>query len=192
VCDLPVGESSAFGSPDGERCGRCLAQPPAFDALRSAAPYAGVAREIVKAYKYEGADFLAPHLAERMLRACGDIAEIEAVLAVPATRKEKRAHGFFPAGELARELSRLAGKPVLEKTLRKTRETARQAQLPLEDRGENVRGAFRARSVPGCVLLVDDVATSGATLGACSRELKKHGARKVIAAAFGRAIPEEN
>ncbi len=195
VCDLPVGPSSAFASEEGDRCGRCLVKPPAFDALRSASPYAGITRDIVKAFKYEGADFLASHLAERMarvMRACGELDGIEAVVPVPATRKEKRAHGFFPAGELAREISRLAGKPLLGKELRKTRETARQAKLPLEDRVENVRGAFRARHVPARVLLVDDVATSGATLSACARELKRHGARRVIAIAFGRAIPEDN
>jgi predicted amidophosphoribosyltransferase len=189
-CDLPLG-SPAFEGIEEPRCGRCLTIPPPFDALRSVAPYAGIAREIVKAFKYEGADFLAPHLARRMLRACDSLPEVDAVVAVPATRRERRAHGFFPAGELAREFSRLSGKPLLRKTIRKIRETARQARLPLGSRGQNVRGAFRATNAPGSILLVDDVATSGATLAACARELKKHGARRVFAVAFGRAIPEE-
>jgi len=190
-CDLPLA-SPAFEAVEEPRCGRCLHRPPAFDALRSAAPYAGTAREIVRAFKYRGADYLAPHLAARMLAASRSLPAVEAVLPVPATGRELRAHRFFPAGELAREFSRLSGYPLLAGALRKVRNTARQVELPLEARGENVRGAFRARRVPRSLLLVDDVATSGATLGECARELKRHGARSVFAVAFGRAIPEDN
>ncbi len=190
-CDLPL-NPAAFESIPSPRCGRCLTNPLPFEALRSVAPYAGVARAIVKAFKYEGADYLAPHLAARMLEACGGLPEFDAVLPVPATRRERRAHGFFPAGELAREVARLSGKPMRERAIRKVRETERQAQLPLERRGENVRGAFRAAKVAGALLLVDDVATSGATLAACARELRKKGAQRVLAVAFGRALPEDN
>jgi predicted amidophosphoribosyltransferase len=155
-CDLPL-NPEAFGAIPEPRCGRCLAHPLPFEALRSVAPYAGVARDIVKAFKYEGADFLAPHLGARMIAACVGLPDFDAVLPI-----------------------------------RKVRETARQAQLPLEARGENVRGAFRAARIAGSLLLVDDVATSGATLAACARELRARGARRVIAVAFGRALPEDN
>ena len=190
-CDLPL-DSAAFAGLASPRCGRCLTHPFAFEALRTAAPYTGVARGIVKAFKYEGADFLAPHLARRMLAAGADLPEFDAVLPVPATRRERRAHGFYPAGELAREVSRLSGRPMKHGALRKVRETERQARLPLEARGENVRGAFRADRVAGSLLLVDDVATSGATLAACARELRARGAGRVVAVAFGRALPEDN
>ncbi|MGH9443054.1 MAG: double zinc ribbon domain-containing protein [Thermoanaerobaculia bacterium] len=190
-CDLPL-PPAAFEKVPAPVCGRCLAHPHPFDALRCAAPYSGVARDVVKAFKYSGADFLAPHLAARMLAACRDLPDYDAVIPVPATRKERRAHGFFPAGELAREFSRLSGKPMLGTAIRKVRETARQANLPLAARGDNVRGAFRAAAVGGSLLLVDDVATSGTTLAACARELRKKGARSVLAAAFGRALPEND
>jgi predicted amidophosphoribosyltransferase len=74
--------------------------------------------------------------------------------------------------------------------LTKVRETARQASLPLPARRANVRGAFSAAAAPETVLLVDDVATSGCTLDASARALKRAGARRVFAAAFARALPE--
>ncbi|HET7452323.1 MAG TPA: double zinc ribbon domain-containing protein [Thermoanaerobaculia bacterium] len=187
-CDLPLPPGAADGL-DAPVCGRCLAEPPAFDTLRCPAVYDGPAREILKAFKYGGVDYLAPHLAERMADAAAPAAGA-VVVAVPATRRERRGRGYFPAAELAAEVARTAGRTLDPRRLEKTRDTERQAGLPLARRAENVRGAFRARASAEAVLLVDDVATSGATLSACASELKRRGAVRVDAVAFARALPE--
>jgi predicted amidophosphoribosyltransferase len=109
---------------------------------------------------------------------------------VPATARERRERGFFPAGELASELSRQTGGRCSHRLISKIRETDRQASLPLARRADNVRGAFRSRPAPAVVVLVDDVATTGATLSACARALKRRGASCVHAVAFARALPE--
>src|SRR5262249_39661113 len=44
------------GAVPDARCGRCLLDPPAFDALRAAVPYSGSARRILLAFKFQGAD----------------------------------------------------------------------------------------------------------------------------------------
>lgn len=64
-----------------------------------------------------------------------------------------------------------------------------QNRLPHADRRANVRDAFRSQGlVTGRrVLLVDDVATTGGTLGACARELRRAGAATVHAAVLARA-----
>ena len=189
ICDLPI---AAAGADELEppRCGRCLADPPDYDSLRCPAVYAGAAGEVLKAFKYAGVDYLAPALAGFMAEAAA-AAPADAVIApVPSTRRERRGRGFFPAAELAAELARATGRGLAPRLIVKTRETERQAGLPLSRRAENVRGAFRAGSTPAPVLLVDDVATSGATLSACARALKRRGAPRVDAVAFARALPE--
>jgi predicted amidophosphoribosyltransferase len=152
--------------------------------------YAGAARRVLKAYKYGGADYLAPRLAERMAEVLPGEARDAVFVPVPATGRERRERGFFPAGDLASELARRSGASFSRRLLAKTRETERQASLPLARRADNVRGAFGGRPAPSWVVLVDDVATSGATLSACARALKRRGAQRVDAVAFARALPE--
>ncbi len=182
VCDeaLP-------GLSGDEACGRCLFDPPEFATLRAAAPYRGSAREILLAFKFRGADYLGARLAEVMvsrLKAPG-AAEIACV---PATSRSRRIRGYHPAEVLAGELSRRLRIPFARRRLVKRRETEVQSRLPLSQRAPNVRLAFRAAGRPAeNVLLVDDVATSGATARECARRLAGAGARRVDVWCFARA-----
>jgi predicted amidophosphoribosyltransferase len=84
------------------------------------------------------------------------------------------------------------GLPFARRRLEKRKATARQSGLPLARREANVRGAFRARpGAPPGVLLVDDVATSGATARECARRLLSAGAKRVDVWCFARAARSE-
>ncbi len=86
----------------------------------------------------------------------------------------------------------LNGWRYLPKALQRVRETASQVGLTRDERRENMREAFRADpgDVIGKVILVmDDVATTGATLTACSAALKDAGATQVFALTLARALP---
>ena len=172
---------------DASRCGRCLIEAPPFALLAAAAPYRGTARDILLAFKFRGADYLAPHLARIMQERLTLPAGIDEIAAVPATRRARR-RAPHAAERLARALSGRIGAPFDQGLLTKRRETERQSSLPLERRSENVRGAFRARGrAPRRILLVDDVATSGATSRECARALRKAGAEEVTVWCFARA-----
>ena len=184
LCDETLGESAS--SP----CGRCLLDPPPFDALRAAAPYTGSAREILLAFKFRGADYLAARLAavmaERLEAPPADA--FDEIACVPATRRARRLRGYHPAEDLAAALAARLAVPFARRRLHKRRETEVQSRLPLGRRPANVRGAFRSAGRPAeRVLLVDDVATSGATARECALRLREAGAGSVTVWCFARA-----
>jgi predicted amidophosphoribosyltransferase len=107
---------------------------------------------------------------------------------VPSTRRSEAERGFVPAEALARPLARLLGLPAA-RLLSKVRETRDQAGLSRAERRSNLGGAFAAIGrVPGRVILVDDVMTTGATIEACALALLHGGAREVRVVTFARAL----
>ncbi len=188
---LPAGPTTA---PSG-RCHRCR-QPQALIARRRAAgPYEGILRRLVHVFKYDQRHTLAPRLGGLMRESgAGMLDGVDCVAAVPLHPRRQRARGFNQAAELAVHL----GLPVVG-ALRRIRATAPQTELPASRRRVNVRGAFAparrfgvragGAAVEGaCVLLVDDVTTTGATLDACARVLRRAGAREVRALTLARAV----
>src|SRR4029450_3601714 len=102
------------------------------------------------------------------------------VVAVPLHGRRRRTSGFNQALELARHLDL----PLVQ-ALKRVRATPSQTDLPAARRHENGRNAFarrRGADLRGlCVVVVDDVSTTGATLEACARVLIDAGAREVRA-----------
>jgi ComF family protein len=104
---------------------------------------------------------------------------------VPLHRRRLIQRRYNQAGLLARAVGRLAHKPALPDALRRTRVTRSLGELSAEERARVVDNAFevrpnRAARVAGQrVLLIDDVLTSGATCGACTRALLAAGATAV-------------
>ena len=98
--------------------------------------------------------------------------------------------GFNQSVELARMLGKLLGLSPFASCLRKTRDTRAQSSLGRAERRRNVAGAFEAcADLSGRhVLLVDDVMTTGATLGACAEACLNAGARRVDIFFLGRAV----
>jgi ComF family protein len=116
---------------------------------------------------------------EAAARAPAPLAQL--VVPVPLHPRRLRQRGFSPAGLLARAVARQAGLPCNPVALRRLRDTPSQTGLDRRARRRNVRGAFEPRcAVPARVWLVDDVATTGATLAECARALRRAGAEQVL------------
>jgi ComF family protein len=169
-------------------CPRCRRRSSSLTCSRAIGPYDGALRAIVHALKYGGRRTVAAKLAALMRVAGSDVlAGSACVIPVPLHRSRRRTRGFNQALELARFL----GVPVVE-ALKRVRRTPSQTDLPAARRHRNVRGAFairRGADVKGlCVVLVDDVSTTGATLEACARVLVAAGAREVRALSAARVV----
>ena len=150
--------------------------------LRSAALYEGPLEKALHRFKYEGrrplAGPLALLIAERL--AVEGLAA-EAIAWVPLHPRRQRSRGYNQSELLARELARLTRLP-LRPGLQRTRDTPPQVGLDRLRRAANVVRAFRWVGPPlagGPLLLVDDVATTGATLDACATALREAGAGAV-------------
>jgi len=179
------GEQTTYG----ERCGSCLNDPPHFSSTRALFRYDFPADRLIHALKYGHQLAVARWLGERL----GDLLArhpCDLVLPLPLHPERLRERGFNQSAEIARPLARALGKPLALETLLRTRATPPQADLALKDRARNVRGAFECiEEISGkCILLVDDVMTSGATLNEAARILKLHGASRVDVAVAARAL----
>jgi ComF family protein len=153
--------------------------------LISLGSYDGTLRDIVHALKYQGRRSIARHLATHMReRSTALLACADCVVPVPLHWRREYSRGFNQAREIARHL----GPPIVEALVRR-RATTPQVELSADRRAANVRDAFGLRSPPvfrasrrleGCTaVLVDDVATTGATLESCARVLRGAGAAEV-------------
>ena len=116
----------------------------------------------------------------------GDLLDgADVLIPVPLHRWRLIARRFNQAAILAQEVSRLSGLPVDAVSLVRVKRTKQQAQLSATERQLNVRGAFRVpKSMVGRikgrrVVLIEDVITTGATVGACARALRAAGAANV-------------
>jgi ComF family protein len=132
-------------------------------------------------------------LGAMLARGCPfEAGEHDLVAPVPLYPARLRARGFNQAWMLAAPVARRLGTPIVGSLLRRTRPTDPQVALPERDRRRNVHGAFAVvhrRPVDGLrILLVDDVFTTGATVGECARVLRAAHAAAVDVLTVARAM----
>jgi ComF family protein len=152
--------------------------------LRSAVAYEGPVEPLVHRFKYQGWRRLAEPLALLLAeRAVVEGLASSLVLAVPLHADRQRQRGFNQSELLARELRRRLSLREPPGRLVRVRPTIPQVGSDRLHRWENVRDAFLWRGSPlegRSLLVVDDVATTGATLEACATALKAGGAGSVM------------
>lgn len=178
--------------------GRCTAcRDASFEvaAIRAAAVYREPVSQAIHEFKYNGRKALSQPLGELLAAYwSGRRVSVDLVAAVPLHQRRLKERGFNQSHLLAETLCRTVGLPLLhEEVLRRERETQQQVHLGPEERRQNVSGAFawNGPALAGArVLLIDDVATTGATLEACGEALHAAGAGRVWALTVARALGE--
>lgn len=110
------------------------------------------------------------------IRSCYNDIPFDLITTVPMHPKDQRQRGYNQCELLSKELSKLLGVP-FEHTLVKVKRTKKQHKLRYRERKTNLSGAFKLIDMERVrdkrILLIDDIVTSGCTLGACCKTLNK-------------------
>ncbi len=187
VCGQP------FHGPQGTGhiCGQCIKNPPSFDTARSVFQYQGSVRTLIHRIKYNDDGHALRALASLATEyALLDHLKPDMVIPVPLHSKRLRKRGFNQSLRLAGTI--FPHIPLGMDILTRTLNTKPQTELSMKERHRNVKNAFETASpLPEgwkIILLLDDVYTTGATVKACAKALKRAGAKEVHVFTVARTV----
>lgn len=196
-CNVPFPEGQA----ERGLCADCRRSRSPLVAVRSVGLHVGPLRQAVLRFKFHSARRLGPVLGrliyERVLREADEpegmaVGEIQALVPAVLHARRRRWRGFDQAMVITRELGALWGLPVVA-AVRRSKFTRPQIELEPDQRRRNLAGAFspdpRVDVSGQVVAVVDDVWTTGATLEACARAVRRAGAQRVYGLTVTRAVP---
>ena len=175
-CALPL--------PQPGQCGQCLHAPPPLDDVHAVFDYAFPLDRLLPRLKFHR-DFAAGRvLSQCMADRLAALPRPDALIPIPLHRARLRSRGYDQALELARPLAHALQLPLLGNALQRSKVTTAQSRLDADARQRNLHGAFavaRGARLPAHVVLLDDVMTTGATLHAAARVLRRAGVRRLDA-----------
>lgn len=154
-----------------------------------------VLRDLVHNLKFRYIRDAAKPLGDFLIRYAGSLHipfENYSVIPIPLSKERERTRGFNQSRLIAEPFARHFGIPLVANALYRTKNTRPQSEVHgVEERHANVSSCFAVRA-PELVekkniILIDDVATSGATFLEAAMALKQVGARKIIALAAAKA-----
>jgi ComF family protein len=191
-CGLPLPATSSHQL----SCGFCISRPPQYQRCLSLLRYDAEAPSLISVFKYHGqlqhGRLLATLLASKIQQDYASEALPDLLIPVPLHPQRLRRRGFNQSLELARHLGTRLQLRVLEDVCQRQRHTPPQQGLNAAQRHRNLAGAFLVKEhvLPaGCrVALLDDVITTGTTVGEISRQLLLQGASEVHAWCVARAV----
>ena len=180
ACGLPF----EYAVPGGSLCARCAVKRPVCDRARAPMTYDDGSRALILSFKHGGHTEGLVSFAAQMRRAGREVlGGADFLIPVPLhpTRLIKRRYN--QAALLARALAKITPAEFAPDILFRTKRTQSQGGFNARARIENVRGAFSVKQADRIkgrhLVLIDDVYTTGATLEACAKRLKRAGAAKV-------------
>ena len=174
-------------------CDECTSKNPFVEKGWSYCYYKDALRECIHLFKYKGYVGLVDIFRDIMSNVIqkNEIHKsIGLIVSVPIYPTKKRERTYNHSEILARSLSKSFAIPVDAKNLKKIRWTQSQSELGREKRLKNVKDTFlildKGAFFEKCVLLVDDVYTTGATINECAKMLREAKASKVFSLTLAR------
>lgn len=177
------------------KCFACRRDVYAFKCARSFGPYTDQMVRAIGIMKYERLTQLGRWFAQRLHSVAREntaLREVDVVVPVPLHPGRLRERGYNQAELIAKPLARWMRLPLSSHLLVRTKPRPSRLLLSRRERWLTVRGAYEIRKGTRVdnlrILLIDDVFTTGATLDACSRALRRAGAKSVAGLTVARAI----
>lgn len=199
-CDECRGELHTVRPPVCVYCGRsredctCKQHRHPYEAVVAPFYYSGAARQGIRRLKRwddpKAIRFFAAQMAAVVRREFPDLA-FDGVCGVPMTDKDVRRRGYNQSVLLAKAVAEILELPLCD-VLVKRYQTAPQKALKRTERSGNVLGVFDVTDMlhGKRVLLVDDLVTTGSTVGECAKMLKLAGAETVTVVAIAVSAPQ--
>lgn len=173
-----------------QKCPDCMITHHYFTRGFSCVEYDDAVKKLIYQLKYHQKRHLAHPIGQMMadrLRKL-DVGEIHMIVPVPLHRKKERERGFNQSEIIAKYMADALGIPMEKKNILRVKETETQNQLNREERRENLRDAFQVvdhkKFAGKKILIVDDIYTTGSTMDACCREIRKAGPEEIYFITF--------
>lgn len=168
-----------------EYCYDCIRKKHVYDAGKAVFSYQGIIKESLYRFKYSDKRDYAYFYATETAKLYGrwlKSRNIDAIVPIPLHKKRRKKRGYNQAELYARFLGELLDIPVFTKMLIRVENTKPQKNLNDAERKNNLKKAFKYNEnivQSRCILLVDDIYTTGSTIDAAAEELKVAGVQKV-------------
>lgn len=186
-CCMKCGKE--LSAAEEEYCGDCMRRRHLFDSGRALFEYKSAADAIYR-FKYKGRQEYGKYFAGCMAVQLGEWImdrRPDAFIPVPIHVSKRRVRGYNQAQVLARELGTIMDIPVADDLVRRVRRTAPMKDLPLAERQNNLKKAFKicCNDVKlDTAIIIHDIYTTGSTIDAMSYELRRAGVRHIYFAAL--------
>lgn len=175
----------------GRVCAKCHELEPVFLTGRSVVRLTGPGRLLVHQLKYDDGRWLADDFRTLLAEAYAleDFLRASVLVPVPLHPRRERTRGFNQSAWLAARVAEVYPRTTVEPWLARVIDTPTQTHLSRTQREANVKKAFllaadKLHHPTRIFTLVDDVMTTGATLNACARVLKRAGAQRLQVLTF--------
>lgn len=173
---------------EAKYCLLCQNETRYFDMARSAVKYKGDIQRLILEYKFHNKRYLGKYLAKFIEHVVEEYnIKYDIVVPIPLSKAREKERKYNQVTEMLRH-TKLS--PVVD-ALTKTRDNERQSLMAGKERRDNVYGVYAVTDkavVKGkCILLVDDIITTGATVNEASRVLMVAGAKSVTAISVAHA-----
>ena len=171
---------------------QCSTYLESIEYIRSYSIYEEPLSTAIKKLKYQRNVGIAETLAFYFVELYNNInQDVDIIIPVPLSSKRFRDRGYNQSSLIAKPFSLAIGRPMKTQALFRHKETKSQVGLSREQRSENVADSFiadKSQVLGKTIVLIDDVTTTGSTLEACAKALKKEGAKTIVGLTLARAV----